>query len=434
MSGPTRPPPDLLSMPNEILESICTYAVDNVRNDRNWQNGKEWLRAARLSCKQLYTPATVGFGRRFFTIPFVMVNGYSLQAVADVCAHPVFGPRVRGISFDAYRLDEWNPAFIYKKVTDSVLARDIDQIKAQGDKLQGYLDAYSEEFNMEVSGRAEDLLVKAFESIKQHDKPVSIALMATPDEIPIGYTRRSDNGVWNYQMKKTFRMLLSAVQRSQCRINKFTCQIPEISRLQSRTTTLKIAEIAASIGIFAELEYVQFEVYHYVDSFTAGLCGVLESAVKLCDLEFSTSPVYNKEIYRAKKSCQTTDTILRSVCSGTLRRVYLRSLVFKPELLKTFLTKHHCTLKEVLFDAVTLVGTWNDVLEWIRDNLSLQMLSLSDIRCIDASEFEDDDMGYFAEYWCDDVLWSSPEDIRLGLDQLLEEKRKEDVESDQGEL
>lgn len=65
MSVTTKQPPDLLSMPNEVLANICAAVVDDRGGDMGC--GRETLRAIRLTCKQLYPPATTEFAKRFLT-------------------------------------------------------------------------------------------------------------------------------------------------------------------------------------------------------------------------------------------------------------------------------------------------------------------------------------------------------------------------------
>ncbi|KAH0369536.1 hypothetical protein KCU65_g3297, partial [Aureobasidium melanogenum] len=420
-------------MPNEILTNICAFAVDDYR-EREYSNGKVWLTATRLTCKQLYTPATLEFGKRFLRDPFVMTTEYSLGALIEICAHTLFGPRVSGISVDAHRLDACDPTWMYQQLTNSVRARDIEGMDAAEHDLQEYLDAYREEFDLDDNGRAAKLIAKALKLIKQHNKPVSMALMATTHMLPIGHMRGWGNG-WNYQFKKTFRTLLVAAQRSQCRINKFICQIPD-DQVTDPNPDIDIAEIAKNTSAFAGLECIQLGIGSYVPEYTAGVCGALRLAENLSELELHTTeyPDISPEVYHATESCQTTEAILGSLRAGSLRRVYLSSLVCKPEFLKNFLVEHCRTLKEVLLDEVGLIGDWAEVLECIRDNLSLQMFSLRGPWYMDVSVFEAEDSDGSIQYWSGCGSWHSPDDVRVGLDQLLESKREEDEEHDQGEL
>ncbi|KAG9515410.1 hypothetical protein KCV07_g7451, partial [Aureobasidium melanogenum] len=313
-------------------------------------------------------------------------------------------------------------------------------MRAKTLQIQEYVDACREEFDLEDSGRAEDCLAEAFKLLKQYKKPISMGLMASTHEVPIGFTRGGTYG-WNYQLKSTFRILLTAAQRSQCSINKFYCRISDVNfdfkAAEESSPDIDMVEIARGVDIFTDTQCIKLDIYSHVPQFIAGLCAVVESAKNISELGLRYS-VDGYEIYNAKASCQTTEAVFSSLCSGNLQRITLRSLVSKPKLLKEFLIEHRSTLKEVSFDAVTLVGTWDELLEWIRNNLCLQKLSLSSMCRMDASEFEDDTLEHSAEDWYDyrapNFLWNGPENIRLGLDQLLKNKRKKYEEHGQGEL
>jgi hypothetical protein len=102
MSEAMEPSPHLLSMPNEILTNICAYAVD----DGNRRGGKCWLQAVRLTCKQLYPPATTEFGKRFLTRLPVMAARGSLEALLKICENPLIGPHVIEIKLYGCRVDQ----------------------------------------------------------------------------------------------------------------------------------------------------------------------------------------------------------------------------------------------------------------------------------------------------------------------------------------
>jgi hypothetical protein len=87
-------------MPNELLAKICVYAVDEEPSMR----GKDWLRAIRLTCKLLYTPATEELAKRFFKSLAVMVSRRSLQELVTFCKHDLIGPYIQEIVFHPCQL------------------------------------------------------------------------------------------------------------------------------------------------------------------------------------------------------------------------------------------------------------------------------------------------------------------------------------------
>ncbi|KAG9662656.1 hypothetical protein KCU64_g1803, partial [Aureobasidium melanogenum] len=193
-----------------------------------------------------------------------------------------------------------------------------------------------------------------------------------------------------------------------------------------------MVEIAKNTGAFAELECIQLKIYSYVSDYTVGICGALELAENISELELVTTeyPDISPEVYHATESSETAEAILSSLCSGSLRQIHLSRLVCKSEYLKEFLLKHQQTLEKVSFNSLVLVGACAEVLEWIRDNLSLHMFSLSELCYMDLGEFEGDDPDKTIQYWSSVGSWDSPDDIRVGLNQPLEIQREADEERD----
>lgn len=81
-------------MPNEVLANICTFAVDDSDGDSLERRGREWFRAVRLTCKQLYQSATTELAERFLTTLYVIGARGSPETLLKICEHPLIGPRV----------------------------------------------------------------------------------------------------------------------------------------------------------------------------------------------------------------------------------------------------------------------------------------------------------------------------------------------------
>ncbi|KEQ88201.1 hypothetical protein M438DRAFT_310271, partial [Aureobasidium pullulans EXF-150] len=77
----------LLSLPNEVITMICTDDEISAKD----------MCAIRLTCKELRAIVEKDFAKRYFQDPFVMMTRESLQALVDICKHPVFGPHVRKV-------------------------------------------------------------------------------------------------------------------------------------------------------------------------------------------------------------------------------------------------------------------------------------------------------------------------------------------------
>lgn len=166
------PPPDLLSLPNELLAKICVYAVDEEPSMR----GKNWLRAVRLTCKLLYTPATEELAKRFFKSLAVMVSRRSLQELVTFCKHDLIGPYIEEIVFHPCQL---NARFLSKIQDDMytwMARRDLVAIAKARRHIQWYFTKLEDEIRLEESGDAKMFFEQAFGALRALQKPIKLTL------------------------------------------------------------------------------------------------------------------------------------------------------------------------------------------------------------------------------------------------------------------
>lgn len=164
------PPPGLLSLPNEILGNICTYAVDKEPSTC----GKDWLRAVRLTCKQLYTPATEELAKRFFKSPAIMASRRSLQRLAALCKHDLIGPYIREIIFYPCQLDTMFLERIQHNLGRGKLTRDLVVVAKAKRHIQWYFDRLEDEIRLKDSGDANTFLEQAFGALRAYRKPIKL--------------------------------------------------------------------------------------------------------------------------------------------------------------------------------------------------------------------------------------------------------------------
>ncbi|KAH0369537.1 hypothetical protein KCU65_g3296, partial [Aureobasidium melanogenum] len=192
MSSLRKPPPDLVSLPNEILAQICANAADSEPSDtvdgelRGLPDGKHWLQAVRLTCRRLYDPATVEFAKRFLTRPCVMLSRYSLQQLIDLCKHPLVGPYVQEVCFCPYRmsrafLDQLNQQ-LYRLMHDDRL-NSLNMVKTY---LVWYVDKLEDELRLEKQKQTKRLLEEAFKALRVCDTPVTLSAILTPSQAYTG--------------------------------------------------------------------------------------------------------------------------------------------------------------------------------------------------------------------------------------------------------
>ncbi|TIA39407.1 hypothetical protein D6C83_06389, partial [Aureobasidium pullulans] len=75
--------------------------------------------AIRITCKELHAIFEKDFAKRYFQDPFVMMTRESLQALVDICKHPVFGPHVRKVQLSNRRFNADLLTYLASKMTEA---------------------------------------------------------------------------------------------------------------------------------------------------------------------------------------------------------------------------------------------------------------------------------------------------------------------------
>ncbi|THY09459.1 hypothetical protein D6D01_09507 [Aureobasidium pullulans] len=430
-------PPNLLSLPNEVLDEICAQI-------EAW--GFPWpeiythpLMFLRLTCKHLYVPATKEFAKRFLVNPHVMVNNYSLNALVEICKHPLIGSYVRGITLEAYRLCHDRFSSNASDLSEWAAEGDTEEMRRIMALLQGHMDALEEESMLEDTGRAVDLLTEALKHIKVHHNFACLSLSAKRATLPLGGNkglgklsghRNHDwrSVTWLLKSRATLRMLLDAAQRSECQVDELAFIVPDGEVPYELESSVNLVT-GTSIDIFAGLKSIKLELRSYdTDLTTEDLALILPIAKCISTLELAAKVYKEGEIViGAKPATDHATSILRSVRSNALRRVHLSSLVCEQRDLQAFLDKHRSTIKELLLTEIVVVGSWNQMLEWFSDNLCLRRLEFNTLSTIDVEDRNgyDADDHHVVDSVRDGAL-QGEEQVRLGLMEILQKKRSAD--------
>ncbi|THY81530.1 hypothetical protein D6C95_09081 [Aureobasidium pullulans] len=155
----------LLSLPNEVITMICTDDEISAKD----------ICAIRITCKELHAIVEKDFAKRYFKDPFVMITRESLQALVDICKHPVFGPHVRKVRLSNHRYDPYLlPNVVSGMAAATFSRRHVDVHLIRG-KLQSLMDLISAQWTLTESGDALKLLTEAFETLGTTGKPIALA-------------------------------------------------------------------------------------------------------------------------------------------------------------------------------------------------------------------------------------------------------------------
>ncbi|KAG9604819.1 hypothetical protein KCU77_g1114, partial [Aureobasidium melanogenum] len=374
MSSLHKPPPDLLSLPNEILARICFYAEDG---DDYLIKSLRWLKAVRPTCKQLYVPATTEFVKQYLKRPEVSLSRHGLQEFVELCKHPLFGPHVQHISFDSCRLDSKFVQNIGAQMDSLITENKLEAVKQAEEYLDWYLLKLEEELRFEESGDMAVLLKQAFEALRMHGNSIGLTALVSDNPFNLDF--------------------------------------------HSKTALSSLETLDLSIG---EHDYVK-DVDKTLEAFVSQAKGL-----KRFDLMVIESEDHEEADDRPSpsESIEYASQIIRILNSDALRWVWLADVtIFEVDLI-TMLTGHQSTLKEVVLSDVTLAGAWDGVLLCLRDKLSLERFVIVGARQTHGDDLEE---GSYGGFWVDGgVELNGDEEITSRLTDVLSQKSRQRTDAD----
>lgn len=429
MSITAKPSPDLLSMPNEILARICAYASDDDDNAYEERRGRAWLRAVRLTCKQLYSSATTKFADNFLTTIYVMGARGSLETLVKICEHPLIGPRIMQISLYGCRLDRDLLSSLRRALDSSLRGGGLRDIREARSRLQSFLDFLEEEVELEQSTGIFFLLVKAFKAIRGYGHSVTLSVFNDPETCPqmLGYQEAveqisEDNEVpiedllTRDGVRSSFKLLLFAAARSKCRVSGLSlnvhrawCETIFSHRSMDNDFCFSRREV------FLQVEELGFTMTE--DLFTNDFDNLMRSFLSLTkNLEY----LYLCSDSDLEKRAKSFPRAIELLQSDRLRHAEVHGAVCSQDALVSFLDRHKGTLRRFELSGFTLKGSWEEVTLWIRDSCSLTCLRM---RWLD----EQDENG-------NEVSWVDSNDFPNNLsrlDEFLEQRRKKQAEAEE---
>jgi hypothetical protein len=423
--------PDLVSMPNEILANICTYAHDG---DKTKTRGEEWLRAVRLTCKQLHVPATIEFGKQFLASLPVMAARGGLETLVEICKHPLFGPRVNEIQLHGWRASGNHLSSLCSNLAylDDLDLHEIREIRRQ---LNMVMDFLEEQFELEMCEGIFELLKSALKIIRDHGSSVTLSVITNGRVKPLGYARAMEQLLegnnselkWAFRtdrVRSTLHVLLVAAARSGCPVHGLKILESDISE-DEFNDDLPDMDTACKEDILSTVKVFHMRLSHdkFLRQFQETLNIVLQRTKNLVEFNLRIEDWHEDGIGRDDINiCAQT---FCSVQSRSLRKLELHDAPCRQRDLLTLLDKNKDTLEDLRLTEVTLLGCWSEVFVWIRGHCSLKFLSVYYL-----FEFGEDAYGYpledAARVWAGKGFGGRDESGDLfQLDEFLEQKRKE---------
>jgi hypothetical protein len=391
MSEAMEPSSRLLSMPNEILTNICAYAVD----DGDKWSGKCWLQAVRLTCKQLYPPATTEFGRRFLTRLPVMAARCSLEILLKICENPLIGPHVVEIKLYGCRVDQKLVSPLRRNLESRLRERDLQGIRQARHRLQLFMDFLEEEVELEQHVGIFQLLVNAFKAIRSYGHAIGLTVFTDSDaEYPRGVLgeqeaieQLSEDGgsaLWTMitheSVRPSFRILFAAVAKSGCRMDRLDFIDSEYwydpaSTKREKDNSLNFPAVSFLLDVKALcLDFTCDLFTNNLDEFFNTISRLTKNLESLCVKQNS----FPSESFLWAEADSFGRTI-NSFTSERLHRIELDQASCRQADLISMLRRHKATMTHFYLSEFGLVGSWEEVMIWIRDNCSLASLRMDDL-------------------------------------------------------
>jgi hypothetical protein len=387
-------PPYLLSLPNELLTKICIYAADN----ESYTRGKDLLRAVRLTCKQLYIPATEELAKRFFRSPAFMASRQSLQKLVALCKHTLIGPYIQEIVFHPCRLNKNFLNTIKERMRFLTPRLDAGAIAEAQRHIQWYSAKLEDEISLKDLGDAKMFFEQAFGALQVYHKPIkltttttkSLDVMFIPSEWGSSRpTIREFISFWKssyvHGSGLTFlSAIFEAAITAGSQIHNLEVKVETMNGSVLSIDTIKLSW--QTLQAFARLKRLEVDLG---EPFSDGavektLVRIVANAKGLVGIVFFS----NSEYVRFARSMPCYISRLVGVLhSRALRQMWLRDIVLHSRDLLMMLRKHKDTLKELAISNVLLLGSWDEVLLAIRDDLRLNTLVMINLSTITEYEY-----------------------------------------------
>ncbi|KAH0164081.1 hypothetical protein KCU67_g5305, partial [Aureobasidium melanogenum] len=272
-------------------------------------------------------------------------------------------------------------------------------------ELHAYLKYLEEEYHLERSGQAVELLTEVFCSLRSHGKAIGISLpgerhwhrerrIRKKAQTPIGYftavesLSHREEHVWGHGLNQdgsalSLMTMLEAIVRSDCKVSSLHFYTPDT---EWRDVNIEPSAIQAVSKALTALKEVRLDLDE--SPLMTGLDSVFRATLPHSkSLEKLYLRVADEGLSWHEGSCvfflDSTNCILDSITSDALFYVQLEDTPVRATDLLKFLEKHKHTLRELALLKIALIGGWGDVLVWIEENLHLEKFCITLMHTMD---------------------------------------------------
>lgn len=376
----------LLSLPNEVLTMICTDDEISAKD----------MCAIRLTCKELRAIVEKDFAKRYFQDPFVMMTRESLQALVDICKHPVFGPHVRKVQLSNRRFNADLLPYLASKMTEaSIEGRhahdDMDLVRGE---LQALMDLVYAQWTLTKSGDALKLLTEAFKILGTTGKPIALAPQQhNLGSHPIGFTNSPfdvhptdpNERTPTSAMYPTLEILLNAAQAGNCSVAELEAGVDcftNYGTVRNPGEAESFQQFSKSLLVGVKEFRVGFEWQSQNGLQNFATPSYITSLLKCLPKDLKTFVLRSNLDVDATKNISYMEAHLTQHCFSViqvnnLESICLSKLCIREESLFRILNLSKKTLISLKMENISLIGDWDVVLSRIAESCcSLQQVSL----------------------------------------------------------
>lgn len=357
------------TVPGEILDEICDCL-----------NKKE-LKALRLSSKRISSIATAHLAKDYMFNLCSLMTRRSLGKLAEICAHPQFGPHVRKVHLSSGRVHPREMRALIERVED--MQRRIPpptsaQVKRAKAKMQDAMNRSTKEYELEASGDAVALLSRAFSSLRTYKTPIILDIsdfeVSQWDPVTLFLDKYNHfHGEPELCFKSTMEPCLRAIFDSKMQFDELELTVDTLpidpDERGYNTTEMR----SEDLEMFSSLRTVSLDLNNtFDDAGTRSTGHILSYARSLEHLVYRQGCAdLNREdwltpeqqpVLLNNRQFERADTVLGSVQSSGLKSLCLEYTPISYPVIVQILVKHADTLTDLrIAHSCLRDGTWAEV-------------------------------------------------------------------------
>jgi hypothetical protein len=362
------------TVPGEILDGICDHL------------DKKALKALRLSTKMISAVATTHLAKGYMAILCSLMTRRSLEKLAEICAHPQFGPHVRKIHVCSGRVHPREIRNLIERIEDmegrnppSTSA----QVKRAKARMQDAMNRSTREHELDSSGDAVALLSRTFAFLRSYRTPIILDIsdleVSQWDPVTCFLDRYNHfHGEPELCFKSTMEPCLQAIFNSKMRFEELELLVDTLPIDPDERGYSTSGMRPEDLELFSSLRFVSLDLNNTLnDAGTRSTGHIMSYARSIEDLVYRQGCVdLNRENWLTPEQQPAVlndsqfgcaDLVLGSINSSRLKSLCLEYTPISYTVLISLLEKHADTLTDLRIAHTCLRnGVWAEVFSLVK--------------------------------------------------------------------